>query len=111
MLALLTGGASAQATKPRLPAPPPPDGCRRPPAPKAAHFHVERGDTTIDIKCADDEPMRGCADFKIQLLDKVQAVPGTPVASRPKPADAAMPDPAMPRPPASDAPDAGSPKP
>lgn len=67
--------------------PPPPDGPRghRPPPPrppKAAHFRIERGDTAVDIKCADDEPMKGCADFTLQLLDKLQAMPG-PDAPKP----------------------------
>lgn len=72
--------------------PPPPDGPRgrRPPpspAPKAAHFRIERGDTAVDIKCADDEPMKACAEFTLQLLDKLQAMPDPAMPGRdvPKP--------------------------
>ena len=67
-------------------APPPPGGPRRgpdapppPPPPKAAHFIVARGDARVDVKCADDEPMKACADITFQLLDKLSTL---------KPADA-----------------------
>ena len=59
-------------------APPPPGGPRRgpdiPPPPKAAHFIVARGDARIDVKCADDEPMKACADITLQLLDKLSTL-------------------------------------
>ena len=75
-------------------APPPPPGGRRPgseagsppppgaprrgpdaaPPPKGANFRFERGDAKVDVKCADDEPMRGCADITLQLLDKLSAM-------------------------------------
>ncbi|MCJ2011749.1 hypothetical protein [Methylobacterium sp. J-076] len=70
------------------PPPPPPGGPRRgpdapppppPPPPKGAHFQFERGDARIDVKCADDESMKACADITLQLLDKLSAM---------KPADA-----------------------
>jgi hypothetical protein len=59
---------------------PPPGGPRghRPPPPppsKAAHFRLEHGDIVIDVKCADEEPMKACADFTLQMLDRVQASP------------------------------------
>ena len=38
---------------------------------KAAHFHVRRGDSRVDIKCADDEPMKACIDAATTLLDKL----------------------------------------
>ena len=47
----------------------------RPPASKAARFHIETGEADIGIKCADDEPMKACADFTLQLLDKIAAMP------------------------------------
>lgn len=47
----------------------------RPPASKAARFHIETGDADIGIKCADDEPMKACADFTLQVLDKIAAMP------------------------------------
>ncbi|WP_243958055.1 hypothetical protein [Methylobacterium sp. J-067] len=69
--------------------PPPPGGPRRgpdappppppPPPSKGAHFNFERGDARIDVKCADDEPMKACADITLQLLDKLSTL---------KPADA-----------------------
>lgn len=37
---------------------------------KAAHFRFRRGDAMIDIKCADDEPMKACVDAGTALLDK-----------------------------------------
>ncbi len=46
-----------------------------PPPSKAARFHIETGDADIGIKCADDEPMKTCADFTLQLLDKIAALP------------------------------------
>jgi hypothetical protein len=72
------------------PAPPPPDGPRGgpetappppppPPPSKGAHFIFERGDARIDVKCADDEPMKVCADITLQMLDKLSTL---------KPADA-----------------------
>lgn len=76
--------------------PPPPDGPRGhrppPPPPKAAHFRIEHGDTAVDIKCADDEPMKACADFTLQLLDKLQAMP------HPATPDQAAPDQTAPKP-------------
>jgi hypothetical protein len=42
-----------------------------PPPSKAAHFRVEQGDDTVDVKCADDEPMRACADIAMQFLDRL----------------------------------------
>jgi hypothetical protein len=58
----------------QAPQPPPAGGQRGevpPPPSKAAHFRVEQGDNAIDVKCADDEPMRACADIAMQLLDRL----------------------------------------
>jgi hypothetical protein len=41
------------------------------PPSKAAHFRIEDGDKKIDIKCADDEPTKVCADVLLQLIDKL----------------------------------------
>jgi hypothetical protein len=49
-----------------MPPPPPP-----PPPSKGAHFRLEDGETKIEIKCADDEPMKACADIMMQLIDKI----------------------------------------
>nr|WP_081620030.1 hypothetical protein [Rhizobium sp. 2MFCol3.1] len=46
------------------PAPPPPPS-------KAAHFRIEDGAKVIDIKCADDEPVKACADILSQVLDRM----------------------------------------
>lgn len=75
------GGPDAMANGPGGPPPGGPEAPRgrRPPPPppptKAAHFHLERGDTVVDVKCAEDEPMKACADLTLQLLDRLQAAP------------------------------------
>lgn len=53
---------------------PGPDGMRGPPPPppsKGAHFRIEDGERRIDLKCADDEPMKACADLLMQVIDKL----------------------------------------
>jgi hypothetical protein len=47
----------------------------RPPPSKAAHFRFRKGDAMVDIKCADDEPMKACVDAGSALLDKLAAQP------------------------------------
>lgn len=47
---------------------------KHPPRPEGAHFKFTRGDNTIDVKCADDEPMRACVDAAGTLLDKVASM-------------------------------------
>ncbi|MBX5186053.1 hypothetical protein HJB88_25995 [Rhizobium sp. NZLR5] len=49
-------------------------GHRPPPPPpsKAAHFRIEDGATRIDLKCAEDEPMKACADLLLQVMDRLQ---------------------------------------
>ncbi|MFF0950262.1 hypothetical protein ACFYE9_22095 [Rhizobium leguminosarum] len=48
-------------------------GHRPPPPPsKAAHFRIEDGNTRIDLKCAEDEPMKVCADLLLQVMDRLQ---------------------------------------
>ncbi len=52
------------------------DAERGPPPPsKAAHFRLEKGDMKIDVKCADDEPARACADITLQLIDRIAPKP------------------------------------
>lgn len=48
---------------------------RPPPPSKAAYFHVRRGDARVDIKCAEDEPMKACVEAGSALLDKLAAQP------------------------------------
>ncbi|MBY5408969.1 hypothetical protein HFO98_10895 [Rhizobium leguminosarum] len=43
-----------------------------PPPSKAAHFRIEDGNTRIDLKCAEDEPMKACADLLLQVMDRLQ---------------------------------------
>ncbi|MGO7542408.1 hypothetical protein ACC680_27925 [Rhizobium ruizarguesonis] len=43
-----------------------------PPPSKAAHFRIEDGNTKIDLKCAEDEPMKACADLLLQVMDRLQ---------------------------------------
>jgi hypothetical protein len=59
-----------------------PDGKRdgKPPRPpgKSGHIKLEvesGGATSVDVKCADDESMRACADITKELIDKLRAVP------------------------------------
>ncbi|WFU07665.1 hypothetical protein QA646_10010 [Rhizobium sp. CB3090] len=44
----------------------------RPMMSKAARFRIENGDVKIDIKCAEDEPMKACADELNQILDRLE---------------------------------------
>jgi hypothetical protein len=41
------------------------------PPSKAAHFRIEQGDNAIDVKCAEEESMRACADIAMQFLDRL----------------------------------------
>jgi hypothetical protein len=50
-----------------MPPPPPPS--------KAAHFRLRNGNAGIDVKCADDEPMKACVDAAGQLIDKLSGIP------------------------------------
>uniref|UniRef100_UPI0005BBF14B hypothetical protein n=1 Tax=Methylobacterium sp. B1 TaxID=91459 RepID=UPI0005BBF14B len=52
------------------PPPPPPP----PPQPsRAAHIVLERGDARLDVKCADDDSTKACADVALQMLDRLAA--------------------------------------
>jgi hypothetical protein len=61
------------------PAPPPPGGPgprgNRPPPPPStsAHFHLQRGDAMVDVKCAEVESMKACGDLALQMVDRLQA--------------------------------------
>jgi hypothetical protein len=62
------------------PPPPPPGGPgprgqRPPPLPeRAAHFRLQRGDAMVDVKCADDEQMKVCADLTLQMVDRLETM-------------------------------------
>ena len=45
------------------------------PVSKAARFQFSRGEAEVDIRCAEDEPMRACADAAGVLIDKLAAQP------------------------------------
>lgn len=47
-------------------------GHRLPPLSKAARFQIEDGNTRIDLKCAEDEPTKVCADLLLQVMDRLQ---------------------------------------
>ncbi|PDT00978.1 hypothetical protein CO666_28035 [Rhizobium chutanense] len=47
-------------------------GHHPPPLSKAAHFRIEDGNTRIDLQCAEDEPMKACADLLLQVMDRLQ---------------------------------------
>lgn len=55
-----------------MPFPPPP------PPLKAAVFHLQGNGVQIDVKCADDEPMKVCVEAAGWLLDKVTTKSSTP---------------------------------
>ena len=42
---------------------------------KAARFRFERGEASVDVKCAADESMRACVDAAMLLMDKLGAQP------------------------------------
>ena len=65
------GGPNTTGQAPQPPAGGPRGEAPLPPPSKAAHFRVEQGDNAIDVKCADDEPMRACADIAMQFLDRL----------------------------------------
>jgi hypothetical protein len=47
-------------------------GHRMPRPSKAAHFQIEDGNTRIDLKCTEDEPMKACADLLLEVIDRLQ---------------------------------------
>ena len=49
------------------PPPPPPP----PPPSRAAHIVLQRGDARVDVKCADDDTTKACADVTLQMLEKL----------------------------------------
>ena len=102
-LGILVVGTAVAQTPPPPPGPPPggPDGPGRPhfpgPGPgmmgpggpghgpermmhmmemmsKGAAFHLRRGESRLDIKCAENEPMKACVDAATALLDKVSSL-------------------------------------
>ena len=73
-LAMLTGAAHAQPSVPAAPGAQPGAMTKAPPG-KAAHIILQDGDAMVDVKCADDESMKTCAEITLQILDKLVALP------------------------------------
>jgi len=77
-LAIMTGGAFAQTAAPTPPNAPWQPAIRSPlsisPS-KGAHFRLQDGDAAVDVKCADDEPMKLCAEITLQILEKLVSLP------------------------------------
>jgi hypothetical protein len=45
---------------------------------KAGRIRVDidsDGTTAVDVKCAEDEPMRACADLTKEIVDKIRSIP------------------------------------
>ncbi|MBB3659919.1 Tfp pilus assembly protein FimV [Rhizobium sp. BK650] len=71
--------------------PPPPDishknderadrDWRSQPRERGARFHIESGQTRIDLRCADGDSTKDCADTVLQVLERLQApVPGATI--------------------------------
>jgi hypothetical protein len=75
-LAFLTGVAHAQAVEPVPHGGPPPAAAKVPPSPsKGAHIILQDGDAAVNVKCADDEPMKVCAEITLQILEKLVSLP------------------------------------
>jgi hypothetical protein len=69
---------------PRTPGPrgPGPDmGHHLPPLERGARIQVENGRTRVDLRCADSDSTRECADALVQILDTLQASSSTDGAS------------------------------
>jgi hypothetical protein len=73
-IAMLTGVAQAQATTAGPVVAPAPAATKAPPS-KGAHIILQDGDAMVDVKCADDEPMKICADITLQILEKLVSLP------------------------------------
>lgn len=79
------------------------DGPPPPPPSKAAEFRFKRGPLEIRIRCAEEEPIKPCADAALTLMDKFGAVAGAMGDTPPAPPMGAPPPPA---PPSGNAPEA-----
>ena len=82
MLAMLAGAAHAQdiapggISGPGAPVGPGPAApAPKPQHSKAAHFILQDGDAMVDVKCADEDSMKACADITLQILDKLVTLP------------------------------------
>lgn len=77
-LTIMSGGAFAE-TAAQVPASAPTQAATRSPLAispsKGAHFRLQDGDAAVDVKCADDEPMKLCAEITLQILEKLVSLP------------------------------------
>jgi len=49
------------------------DDWRSQPREPGARFHIENGQTRIDLRCADGDSTKDCADAVLQVLEHLQA--------------------------------------
>ncbi len=49
------------------------DDWRSQPRERGARFHIENGQTRIDLRCADGDSTKDCADAVLQVLEHLQA--------------------------------------
>jgi hypothetical protein len=47
-------------------------GHRPPPSERGARIHVENGRTRVDLRCANSDSTKECADALVQILDRLQ---------------------------------------
>ncbi len=62
---------------PRPRGPGPDMGHRSPPAERGARIHIENGRTRVDLRCADSDSTKECAEALVQILDRLQAPSST----------------------------------
>lgn len=80
---IVASGAAAQSPPPS-PERPPRDAMMmeappRPPGPvKSARFRLQVGRISLGLTCPDDEPMKACEEFAMQLLDKAETMQKRP---------------------------------
>jgi len=87
VLSVMMGAAFAQTAAPPQPSAPTPAGSRSlppfvPSPSKGAHFRLQDGDAAVDVKCAEDEPMKLCADITLQILEKLVSMPERSLGER-----------------------------
>lgn len=51
-----------------------PRGWRHGPPSRAAAFHIERGEISISVRCAEAETMRACVEAATALMDKANGM-------------------------------------
>lgn len=90
MVFLASAGFAQAPPPPGSPRPPAPGAAPPPPPPAsppsaAAHFRVEQGENAMDVKCADGEPSRACADIAMQFLDRLGITQSRTTGSAPPP--------------------------